>query len=242
MKLLVSAVNVKEACRCIDGGADIVDVKNPEEGSLGGQSPRVIKEITKIVPKGMILSAAIGDVPDKSGFVAQAGLGLAVSGAHYIKLGLCAAFTFKAAVSLVTELVLTVKEYRKGIDIVVCGYADAHLHGLISPKRIPEIVLKSGASMAMIDTLSKGNGKGLFDYMSEQDIFSFCAGARRLGLKTALAGSLKKEDVERIVHGHYCDVIGVRSLACQGGKRTASIQVARVKAVKKLIECAEHRV
>jgi len=33
--LLISPINTEEALEAIEGGADIVDVKNPKEGSLG---------------------------------------------------------------------------------------------------------------------------------------------------------------------------------------------------------------
>ena len=36
MLLLISPINHDEAIESIEGGADIVDVKNPKEGSLGG--------------------------------------------------------------------------------------------------------------------------------------------------------------------------------------------------------------
>ena len=35
MLLLISPINHEEALESIKGGADIVDVKNPKEGSLG---------------------------------------------------------------------------------------------------------------------------------------------------------------------------------------------------------------
>ena len=45
MLLLISPINREEALESIKGGADIVDVKNPKEGSLGANFPWVIKEI-----------------------------------------------------------------------------------------------------------------------------------------------------------------------------------------------------
>ena len=35
MLLLISPINREEALESIEGGSDIVDVKNPKEGSLG---------------------------------------------------------------------------------------------------------------------------------------------------------------------------------------------------------------
>ena len=45
MLLLISPINHEEAIESIEGGADIVDVKNPKEGSLGANFPWVIKDI-----------------------------------------------------------------------------------------------------------------------------------------------------------------------------------------------------
>lgn len=235
MKLLVSAIDCKEARACIAGGADIVDVKNPKEGSLGGHSPEVIKSIRKIVPKNLLLSATIGDVPNKPGFVAQAALGLAVSGVDYIKIGLCDHFTVSEAVYLVRLMVDAVRPINKNIKFAICAYADASLKNYILPKHIPAIVKEAGAHVAMIDTLSKGEGKGLFSFLSENEISNFFCQSRRLGLQVALAGSLKEEDVVKIRDKKFCDLIGVRTLACRGGKRSSVILAPRVKEIKKLL-------
>lgn len=39
MRLLVSPMNMEEAQAALAGGADILDVKNPKEGSLGANFP-----------------------------------------------------------------------------------------------------------------------------------------------------------------------------------------------------------
>jgi uncharacterized protein (UPF0264 family) len=49
MKVLVSPKDVEEAKAVISGNADIVDVKNPKEGSLGANFPWVIKTIKQLV-------------------------------------------------------------------------------------------------------------------------------------------------------------------------------------------------
>ena len=50
MKLLVSVVDAGEAREAAAAGADIVDVKNPAEGSLGAPSPAVIAGVRAAVP------------------------------------------------------------------------------------------------------------------------------------------------------------------------------------------------
>ena len=88
MELLVSAINIDEAKQAVKGGADILDVKNPKEGSLGANFPWVIREISDFADEDMIVSTTIGDVPYKPGTVSLAALGCAVSGSNYVKVGL----------------------------------------------------------------------------------------------------------------------------------------------------------
>ena len=54
MRLLVSVVDVDEAREAAAAGADIVDVKNPDEGSLGAPSPAVIEGVRAAVPAPLL--------------------------------------------------------------------------------------------------------------------------------------------------------------------------------------------
>ena len=235
MKLLVSAINLKEAKHCLTGGADIIDVKNPKEGSLGGHSPYLVRKIRKIVHRPLTLSATVGDVPNKPGLVAQAAVGLASCGVDYIKIGLCDHFSVKEAIFLVKLTVQAVQEFDRKVKIAVCGYADASQRGLLSFKYIPRIVSEAGAHVAMIDTLAKKRSQGLFSFVTDRELCIFLKQAHRYGLEVALAGNLKKEDILKIKNNYCCDFIGIRTLACQGRKRTNSIQSSRVKEIKNLL-------
>ena len=63
MKLFVSVVDAGEARVAAEAGADIVDVKNPAEGSLGAPAPAVIADVRAALPAELPVSAAIGDMP-----------------------------------------------------------------------------------------------------------------------------------------------------------------------------------
>ena len=63
MELLVSAINLEEAKEARLGGADILDVKNPKEGSLGANFPWIIKQISDYANGEIVVSTTIGDVP-----------------------------------------------------------------------------------------------------------------------------------------------------------------------------------
>ena len=72
MKLLVSVIDAAEARLALAGGVDIVDVKNPAEGSLGAPAPGVIAQVRDVLSAHAPLSAAIGDLPCLPGTAALA--------------------------------------------------------------------------------------------------------------------------------------------------------------------------
>ena len=64
MKVLVSVVSLAEAKAAVEGKADIIDIKNPVEGSLGAQYPWIIKEIAGFLQQyGVPGSVGLGDLP-----------------------------------------------------------------------------------------------------------------------------------------------------------------------------------
>lgn len=69
--LLISPDGVEEALDCAKAAEhlDIVDVKKPDEGSLGANFPWVIREVRDAVPADKPVSATLGDVPDRKSVV-----------------------------------------------------------------------------------------------------------------------------------------------------------------------------
>ncbi|OWT32493.1 hypothetical protein BGI41_07385 [Methanobrevibacter sp. 87.7] len=235
MLLLISPINHEEAIEAIEGGADIVDVKNPKEGSLGANFPWVIKDIRSITPSDKLVSATIGDVPYKPGTVSLASLGALVSGADYIKVGLYGTQNYEQAFEVMKNVVKTVKDESPDTIVVAAGYADADRVGAVSPWDIPKVARDSGADLAMLDTAVK-DGKTLFDFMTMEDLEKWVAEAQEYNLKTALAGSVKKEQLKPL-YDLNCDVVGIRGAACVDGDRnTGHIDRTAVKALKDLVD------
>ena len=122
MRLLVSVTDADEARVAVEAGVDIVDVKNPAEGSLGAPAPGVIERVREVVPSERPVSAAIGDLTNLPGTAALAALGAARSGAAYVKVGLWGTSTTDQAVALLRA----VREAVDGRAVVIAGaYADA---------------------------------------------------------------------------------------------------------------------
>lgn len=235
MLLLISPINAEEALESIEGGADIVDVKNPKEGSLGANFPWVIKNIREITPEGMHVSATLGDVPYKPGTVSLAAAGAVVSGADYIKVGLYGTKNYDEALEVMENVVKSVKEFDDNALIVASGYADAHRVGAVDPMEIPRVAADAGADLAMVDTAVK-DGKTLFDFMDVDKLQKFNDTIHDYGLKSALAGSIKKDQL-KLLHDIGCDVVGIRGAACTGGDRNnGSIHRTAVKELKDMIE------
>lgn len=234
MLLLISPINTEEALEAIEGGADIIDVKNPKEGSLGANFPWVIRSIRELTPKGMLVSATLGDVPYKPGTVSLAAAGAAVSGADYIKVGLYGTRDYSEALEVMENVVKTVKDFNDDILVVASGYADAHRVGAVDPMEIPRVAADSGADLAMVDTAVK-DGKTLFDFMDEDALTKFTDQTHEYGLKNALAGSVK-EDQLKLLYDLGCDVVGIRGAACTGGDRNkGSIHRSAVARLKDLM-------
>ncbi|WP_405791508.1 (5-formylfuran-3-yl)methyl phosphate synthase [Streptomyces sp. NBC_01506] len=218
--LLISPDSVEEALDCAKAAhhLDIVDVKKPDEGSLGANFPWIIRQIRDTIPAGTPVSATVGDVPYKPGTVAQAALGAAVSGATYIKVGLYGCTTPEQGVDVMRAVVRAVKDYRHDAFVVASGYADAHRIGSVNPLALPDIARRSGADAAMLDTAVK-DGTRLFDHVGPDVCERFVRLAHDAGLLAALAGSVKAEDLGTLTR-IGTDIVGVRGAVCEGGDRT----------------------
>ncbi|MGB9937055.1 MAG: (5-formylfuran-3-yl)methyl phosphate synthase [Methanobacterium sp.] len=234
MLLLISPINTEEAHEAIEGGADIIDVKNPKEGSLGANFPWVIKNVREMTPKDMLVSATLGDVPYKPGTVSLAAMGAAVSGADYIKVGLYGTTNYDESLEVMKNVVKTVNDYNEDAIVVASGYADAHRVGAVDPMEIPKVAADAGADLAMVDTAVK-DGKTLFDFMNEEMITKFNDEIHEYGLKSALAGSIKKDQLETL-YNLGTDVVGIRGAACIGGDRNSGkIHRSAVMELKEMI-------
>ncbi|WP_456329009.1 (5-formylfuran-3-yl)methyl phosphate synthase [Archaeoglobus sp.] len=217
MKVLVSPMSVAEALEAIEGGADIIDVKNPAEGSLGANFPWVIREISEIAKKnGKEISATTGDMPFKPGTASLAALGAAVAGADYIKVGLYGARNAEEAYEMMSGVVKAVKDYDPSKKVVAAGYGDYYRISSVSPLDLPEVVAKAGADIVMVDTAIK-DGTSLFDHMKVDDIKKFVTLAKDNGLMVALAGNIGWSHIE-MLKTLSPDIIGVRSIVCEGDR------------------------
>lgn len=229
MRLLVSPMNIEEARAALAGGADILDVKNPAEGSLGANFPWAIRAVADLARGRVPVSATIGDLQFKPGTASLAALGAAVSGAEYIKAGLLGVKTPLQAEEMLVGIVRAVKEFDPQKKVVASGYSDYERVGSISPLLLPAAAASAGADLVMVDTAIK-DGKPTFDFMSEGELQDFIRLGHASGLEVALAGSIDFCHLE-LLRRLQPDIIGVRGIAC-GGDRQSAIRAELVERVK----------
>jgi len=220
LKLLVSVVNKREAQDSIKGGADIIDVKNPKEGSLGANFPRVIQAVKQVMPQKLELSATIGDLPNLPGTASLAALGAAVSGADYVKVGLFGVKDVEEATVLMTEVVKAVKGFDSNLKTIASGYADFKSVGSVNPLDLPEVAHSSGADGVLVDVKVKDGKSNLFTFLTDKLLTEFVNNAHKHNLLAALAGSLTPKDISR-VNNLGADILGVRGAVCAKKDRVA---------------------
>lgn len=219
MKLLVSPMNIVEARAALAGGADILDVKNPKEGSLGANFPWAIRAVVDLAKGQVPVSATIGDLDYKPGTGSLAALGAAVSGADYIKAGLLGVRTQEQAVEMLEGITKSVKDYDPDKKVVAAGYSDYVRANSVSPMLLPIAAAKAGADLVMVDTAIK-DGRSTFEFMSETELRNFIDLGHAEGLEVALAGTIGFQHLELLKRLNP-DIIGVRGIVCGGDRRSA---------------------
>lgn len=208
MKLLVSIVNLKEAISALNGGCDIIDIKNPAEGSLGAQHPIIIKDIVNFINGEVEISATLGDLVYQPGTASLAALGLATLNIDYIKAGLYGVKTEGEALHMAESIVKAVRTINNKVKVIICGYGDFKQLGSINPEFLPQIAYESGSDGILIDLKTKDSSK-IFDYLEINKISEIVNRAHDYNLSVALAGGITMDDI-KLVKKLDVDIIGVR--------------------------------
>ncbi len=225
IKILVSAQNSVDVDRILEEPSDILDLKNPLEGSLGAPSITLVDLVRKKIQnfnshsnRKVLFSVAIGDFPYMPGSAGMAAYGVAHLTPDFIKIGLFGPKTKEEGILLTKSVVESVHVVNPSIKIVIVGYADQKkINSSVDPMLLPEIAHKGGADIVMLDTKVK-NGISLFEHLTIQEIEQFVKKGRNLDLSVALAGSLNRQNLPALLDLHP-DIIGVRSMVCKNFDR-----------------------
>jgi uncharacterized protein (UPF0264 family) len=237
MYLLISVATSQEVTAAVQGGADIIDVKNPLEGALGASFPPIIREVRQQTPSHLPVSATLGDVPYLPGTISLAALGAAICGAQYVKVGLLGPNRTAEAVFLLRHVRQAVRECSPHIDVIAAAYADAHRVNAFPPLELPAVAAEAGVHGCLVDTAVKGKGT-LFTNLNHDQLVGFVQQCRQFRLLSALAGSLTALDISHL-KAINPDIIGFRTAACRGSRDKGQIDAGKVRHLRALVDSSE---
>ena len=233
MELLISVVSEHEVGAAVAGHADIVDVKNPREGSLGANFPHVIRRVREMTPAEIPVSAAIGDVPNLPGMAALAAAGAAGCGVQYLKVGLLGPRDHDEAFALLSAVCRAGRDADSAVRIMATAYADAHTTASLPVLELPAVAAEAGVDGCMIDTAAKAGGS-LLTVLRTRGARGLRGALprRRAALRPGrLAASLRHPRLLELAP----DIVGFRGAACSGGRRDGRLDRDAVLRLKDLV-------
>lgn len=221
MKLLVSVRDSIESLAALDGGADIIDIKEPNAGSLGQATDEIIASILEQVGDQRPVSAALGEWVDKPDFP--------TSTPHltWLKTGL----SNTQDTNWIENLAMFCAPIQH--QAVAVAYADYQRAKSPAPSDVLQWAIDFGSPVFLIDTFIK-DGKTLLDHMDVKQISTLIHRAKTHNVAIALAGSLQGDALVKTIIAQP-DIIAVRGAVCQNQKRTSSVDLDRVKRIKKML-------
>lgn len=214
-KLLVSVADPAEARLAVEAGADLIDAKDPAAGALGALAPDTVRAIVAAVAGRRTVTAVIGDL-DEPRAVLEAAAAMAATGVDMVKIGL---FPGPDRAALIADLGRALAGRTRLVGVFLADLdPDFDL--------VPEAAA-AGFAGVMLDTAGKAGG--LLAVTDPTLLAGFVALARRHGLMSGLAGSLRVDDIGRLARIGP-DLLGFRGGLCEAFDRRKPLRRDRVEA------------
>jgi uncharacterized protein (UPF0264 family) len=232
--LLVSVRSAAEALAALAGGADVIDVKEPNQGSLGAADDDTISAVVRAVAGRAPVSAALGELADllgsQNGDVART----LVEGVSLFKTGLAQCGSTRDWQTRWRRAVdaLRLTSLNHNAQAVAVVYADWHAAQSPSPHDVLTAAIECRCPALLVDTWDKSGGT-LFDHWPAGNLQGFITEVRSHKISVVLAGSLIGQNVVAAAQ-LAPDLVAVRTAACEGG-RTGTVSEKRVRELKNAI-------
>ncbi len=220
--LLASVRSLEEAKLVLNEQAEIIDLKEPNDGALGAVPSAVIKEVVNHVNGDRVVSATIGDLPCDPDLLAQRVLETGELGVDLVKVGIFEPDNSRlfASFQRISEESLT--------GVVIVLFADR-----LPDWSIVDQIAQAGLAGVMIDTADKSAGS-LLDIISLTQIEAFVERAKANKLITGLAGSLRAGDIPSLI-GFQPDYLGFRGALCTAHQRQSQLDTQALRQIRQRI-------
>ncbi len=214
--LLVSVRDADEARAALSGGAEVIDVKEPQNGPLGAASRSVIAEIVETVGGRRPVTVALGELAD------QPDLGLVVEGIAVAKVGLAGSCRSDWGAGIASLR----RGLPHGVELAMAAYLDYEAAASPAPEEVLQATINAGGGWLVLDTWDK-SGPSSLSLGPDGWLAGLCRRAAEGGVPCVLAGRLGLENVPA---AWACGprLIGVRGAACEGG-RAGRVAAERVQ-------------
>jgi uncharacterized protein (UPF0264 family) len=228
---LVSVRSLEEARAAIAGGCDLLDLKEPNRGSLGAADLATIEEVCRFVggiPDAPAVSVALGELSEWSQTSSESEL---PENVRYAKLGFAhASLTWPADWRNVRQKVATSTDAH--VRWVAVHYADAPADSPPLGEMLSEAVA-AGCRGLLIDTYGKHTGR-LLDLIPVTGLIEVRQQTASAGLIMAVAGSLRESDLPQLVEVSP-EIIAIRGAVCTNSDRTTAISEDLVREFRREI-------
>jgi uncharacterized protein (UPF0264 family) len=220
--LLASVVSLEEARLVFEGGANVIDLKNPAQGALGALPLATVREVVAELGGTRPLSATAGDLPMAPEIVREAVTALAATGVDYVKIGFFPGGDRHGVLEALAE------PAQAGMRLIAVLFADdgPSLEWI-------EPIARAGFAGVMLDTRDKTKGS-LRDFLADEALRAFTAVARTQGLLCGLAGSLREADIAPLLVLQP-DYLGFRGALCASHRRSDALDTGALARVRRRI-------
>lgn len=245
-RLLVSVRSAAEAIDAVAGGADIIDVKEPNRGALGRADNQAVQSVIDAVGDSVPVSMACGELVDLPNGSTQSPTNQSQIPRKlaYAKIGLAGCVSTDVAdwKEKWKHWVTTIPTAVQPIAVI---YADASNAGSPTAADIIELSQQFNCQGILIDTFRKQKHRSLFDWQTESEIVDWIDAAHNGNQFVAIAGSLTAEHFSRVLR-MQADIIAIRGAACKGDRdgeicKQKICDLSNILASKKPMHTSVHR-
>lgn len=240
VQLLVSVRNAEEATAAADGGADIIDVKDPDKGSLGFAGWSTIQHIQGCLKTDCVLSAALGELHEWLDFNTAATDTSATRDdlptLQFAKIGLAGEAIRSDGATWKSDWQVIRKQFANVQQWVAVAYSDFDRCDAPNPSEVLDAAITTGCKILLLDTFVK-DGKTTFDHLPEYELQALISRSQAEGIKVAIAGQVSANNISSI-QAVRPDIVAVRGAVCESRDREKAVQHAEVVRLRAALDAS----
>lgn len=231
-RLLVSVRSFDEACLAAEVGVDLIDLKEPRNGSLGRVRLEMARQVCQHFSEGHLLSMALGELAEWSD-ADWALVGQIPRGIVYAKIGLAECEGLPDWRANWQRASRSLSPHCQSVAVIYADWREARAP---QPESVLDLALENGCRALLVDTWRKDR-ENVFRHCGISQVDALFDRAKQYGLLTVLAGSLSLDNLDEALSTSP-DYLAVRGAVC-AGTREGELVPEKIRCWRDLI--SEHR-